>query len=61
MKKSLLVALAISLLLAIVANSQSSTGSEVKGSPNVGQSSPLIPMKVIFGFGTQFGAMSYIT
>src|SRR5262245_35032691 len=64
MKKILFLALAISLLLAmgsmLVANSQSATGSEVKGYPNVRQSSPLIPMRLIFGFGTQVGAMAYM-
>jgi len=65
MKKILFLALAISLLLAmgsmLVAKSQSATGSEVKGSPNVKRSSPLIPMRLIFGFGTRVGAMAYIT
>jgi Tol biopolymer transport system component len=65
MKKILFLALAISLLLAmgsmLVANSQSATGSEAKGYPNVRRSSPLIPMRLIFGFGTRVGAMAYIT
>jgi hypothetical protein len=44
-----------------VANSQSAAGSEVKGYPNVGRSSQLVPMRLIFGFGTRVGAMAYIT
>ena len=65
MKRILFLALAISLLLAmgsmLAVNSQSATGSKVNGSPDAGRSSSLIPMKLIFGFGTQVGATAYIT